>query len=367
MAPVPEAYFASLDKCFSGDAQLLYGGTTPRAETCANILRSWKEVFLSLCQSTCEATLSKSVTPFLSQPESTRLLTNCLAPFEPPSAKSKSEFDSKTAAIHVDTSPQASYKIDEIKSDALWLSQKAGIDEVSALRIAVLEWQDRPKSRLVGRFSEEEATSLQDATSVDNFRVSLAGPQLKEVLRRVNGGSDTGFSSEKPRRKRLQNIYLAERSHILKTSRKLLGLSLHDTVPADAGAARRPNTPDAAVKDKLSILGEQLFDGKKGEAESSRFLVGAIKSIQKRLADFQSEGGWLAASESDIETDDAWRTTLIDEIVHTMQIILLHVQSLDTIPSGDVVLAWLKLMVEFNFMEPITPVSTTRTPVRYFL
>lgn len=25
MAPVPEAYFPSLDKCFSGDVQLLYG------------------------------------------------------------------------------------------------------------------------------------------------------------------------------------------------------------------------------------------------------------------------------------------------------------------------------------------------------
>ena len=24
MAPIPEAYFPSLDKCFSGDAQLLY-------------------------------------------------------------------------------------------------------------------------------------------------------------------------------------------------------------------------------------------------------------------------------------------------------------------------------------------------------
>jgi nuclear pore complex protein Nup188 len=203
---------------------------------------------------------------------------------------------------------------------------------------------------------------------VDNFRVSLAGPQLKEVLRRVNGGSDAGFSTEKSRRKRLQNIYLDERSHILKTSRKLLGLSLHDTVPADAGVVPRPDTlPGAAVNDKLSSLGEQLFDGKKGETESSRFLLGAIKGIQKRLSDFQSEGGWLSISESDMETDASWRTTLIDETVHTIQIILLHVQSLRTIPSGDVVLAWLKLMVEFNFMEPITPVSTIRTPDHYLL
>ncbi|KAH8698491.1 putative nucleoporin [Talaromyces proteolyticus] len=340
MAPAPEAYFASLDKCFSGDAQLL----------------SWERAFIALCELGNQTTEAGNVSTFLSQPESVRLLSNYLTPFNPPSAKSKSEFESKTAAIHVDASPQASYKIDEIKADALWLSQKAGIDEISALRITVLEWQDRPSARLVGRFSEEEATSLQDATGVDNFRVSLAGPQLKEVLTRINGSSDTSFSSEDSRRKRLRKIYLAERSHILKTSRKLLAFSLRDTIPSDASLIPPPKTSNASVEnDTLADLGQQIFGKEKTEAESSGFLEEAIKGIQKRLASFQNEGGWLSASESDEETENAWRTTLVDEVVHVMQIILLKAQSLKCIPSGDVVLKWLQLMVECNFMEPIIP------------
>lgn len=263
----------------------------------------------------------------------------------------------------MDTSPQAAYKIEDIKSDALWLSKKAGIDEVSALRITVQEWQSRPNTRLLGRFSEEEATSLQDATSVDSFRVSLAGPQLKEVLKKVDGGSEADFISEKSRRIRLQNIYLSERNHILKTSRKLLALSLHGKIPADAAQIPLTHTGEGSIRDSLASLGDQLFKEKSGEAESSRFLLDAIKAIEKRIADFQTESGWLYVPESDAETENAWRTSLVDEIVHIMQIIFLHIQSSDFLPSGEVVLAWLRLMADNNFMEPINPVSIEKSRI----
>lgn len=321
--------------------------------------RSWRRAFLALSSSAEDSNDAECIASFLSHPEAVRLLSNSLTPFGPPSPNSKSEFLSKTAAIHVDTSPQAAYKIDEIKSDSLWLSQKAGIDEVAALRITVQEWQSRPNTRLLGRFSEEEATSLQDATSVDSFRVSLAGPQLKEILKKVHSGSEADFSGEKSRRIRLQNIYLSERTHILKTSRKLLGLSLNGKVPADASQvplaydSHQPKTQTSFAK-----LGQQLFKDKSGEAEATRFLLDAIKAIEKRLSAFQTEGDWLSSSNSNMETENVWRTSLIDEIVHIMQIIFLHVQSTDSMPNGEVILAWLRLMAEYSFMEPINPVST---------
>lgn len=326
-------------------------------------------MFLALTSSPDSSNDADYITSFLSQPESVRLLSNCFTPFESPSAKSKSEFESKTAAIHVDTSPQAAYQIDEIKSDALWLSQKAGIDEVAALRITVQEWQTRPNARLLGRFSEEEATSLQNAASVDSFRVSLAGPQLKEVLKKAHGGSENDFSSEKSRRIRIQNIYLSEKSHIVKTSRKLLGAFVHGKIPADARLV--PLTHDAQQfmrEDSLARLGEQLFETRSGENESTRFLLDAIKAIEKRLSDFQTEGGWLSAAESNFDTENAWRTSLVDEVVHIMQIIYLHVQSCDGVTSGEVVLAWLRLMAEYSFMEPVSPVSASRSQsLKYLL
>jgi nuclear pore complex protein Nup188 len=285
-------------------------------------------------------------------------------PFAPSSPKSKSEFESKTAAIYVDTSSQAPYSLDEIKSDALWLSKCAGIDEVTALRITVLEWQGRPNARLLARFSEEEATSLQDATAVNNFRVSLAGPQVKDALRIAAGGSEdlSTFSSEKSRRLRLRHLYLSERNHILKTSRKLLSLSLRDLVPCDA--SRTPNHPakETTRQSSLQSLGEDIFKDQRSESQSRLLLSDAVEAVKKRLQDLQTEGGWLNASESDVETETTWRTTLIDETVHIMQIMFLNLQSSHVIPSGGLVLSWLQLMAECSFMESISVVSIIQTP-----
>src|SRR4051812_10228726 len=125
--------------------------------------RSWKRAFLYTLDPEGHAD-GGAINAFLSHPDSIRLLSESLKPFPSPSAKSKSEFDSKTAAIHVETNGQSSFNLQEIKADALWLSEKAGIDEIAALRIAVLEWQDRPATRLNLGFSSEEATSLQSAT-----------------------------------------------------------------------------------------------------------------------------------------------------------------------------------------------------------
>lgn len=302
-------------------------------------------------------------------PESIRLLSHSLAPFAPPSAKSKSEFESKTAAINVETSPQAPYNLDEIKSDALWLSEHAGIDEVTALRITVLEWQSRPNARLLGRFSAEEATSLQDATSVDSFRVSLAGPQVMDILKKTTtGGADSAeFSSEKARRLRLRHIYLSERSHILKTARKLLSLSLRDKIPSDAGRIPVPSRGKETEREHgLRRLGETIFKNNTSEDESNRFLEDCVKAVQTRIADFQSGGGWLSAAESDAETEATWRTTLIDEIAHIMQIMFLQLQSSDTIPTGALLLSWLRLMADCSFLESLSIVSAAAEGVLFY-
>ena len=137
---------------------------------------------------------------------------------------------------------------------------------------------------------------------------------------------------------------------------------MHGKVPADVRLV--PLTHDAAQfirEDGLARLGEQLFKPRSGETESTPFLLDAIKAIEKRLSDFQTEGGWLSAAESNFDTENFWRTSLVDEVVHIMQIIYLHVQSCDVVTSGEVVLAWLRLMAEYSFMEPVSPVSFSKS------
>ncbi|PYH98588.1 hypothetical protein BO71DRAFT_480287 [Aspergillus ellipticus CBS 707.79] len=333
MAPVPEAFFPSLDKCFSGDVQLL----------------SWRRAFLQTCNFNSDADEAERLHAFLSHPESTQILSNCLTTFPSSSTKSKSDFESKTAAIHVETTAQASYDLKEIKEDALWLSEKAGIDEISALRLTVLEWQNRPATRLLTRFADEEATSLQTATGGDNLRVSLAGSSFAGIFNQkaARGDDASDFASEKNRRLRLRSLYLSERSHIVKLARKILGLYLSHT--HDSVSSQQPSDRHS----QLLKLGTSIFEGRsKGEAWLT-FNQSCIEAIRSRLSSLDGDGGWLSADESNQEVEDTRATTLVEEIVHILQILFLQLQASPEVPSAGLLLSWLRLMVEYSFLEPL--------------
>jgi nuclear pore complex protein Nup188 len=333
MAPVPEAYFPSLDKCFSGDVQLL----------------SWKRAFLYAYDPESITDESRVFESFLSHPDSIEVLLNRGSVFPAPSAKTKSEFDRRTAAIHAETISQASYDLKEIKADALWLSEKAGIDEINALRITVLEWQTRPASRLIGRLADEEATSLKRAAGVDTFRVSLAGPSFADIFnaRPGDGNSAAEFVSEKNRRLRLREIYLSERSHIVKTARKLLALSL-DSDGQDNAPRQQPGSPN-----NLHKLGASIFETKITGNNRHEFARECIKGVEKRLSAIDGEGGWLGVAESSEDIESLWRTTLVEEVSHLLQSLFMLLQTSSEIPPADLLLSWLRLMVDNVFLESL--------------
>lgn len=323
-------------------------------------IRSWRRAFLYTCNPEDEVDNAGSLHAFLSHPDSVRLLSNCSNPFPSPSTKSKSDFESKTSAIHSETTTQASYDLKEIKADALWLSQKASIDEVTALRIAVLEWQNRPAARLLTRFSEEETTSLQSAAGVDNLRVSLAGPNFTEILRQKAGSEPnvSDLTSEEGRRLRLRDLYISERSHVIKTSRKLLTLSLYNshqdepTLPQDESNRRN----------SLRELGTSMYANKSGGEEWSRFLQECINAVRSRLSALEGDGGWLGAAESSEEVEDMWRTVTVEEIVHILQMLFLQLQASVEIPTADLLISWLRLMSDYGFLESLQVVSLVPIP-----
>lgn len=318
--------------------------------------RSWRRAFLYTCNPENDFDDAGSLHAFLSHPESIRLLSNALNPFLSPSTKSKSDFESKTSAIHSETTAQASYDLKEIKADALWLSGKAGIDEITALRIAVLEWQNRPAARLLTRFSEEEATSLQNAAGVDNLCTSLVGADFTEILRQKTGSeSDVSEqASEESRRLRLRNLYISERSHAIKTSRKLLTLSLYNG-HQDEPTLRRERGNDR--RDSLRKLGETIFSNKFGGEGWRQFLQDCINAVRGRLTALEGDGGWLGAAESSEEVEDTWRTISVEEIVHILQMLFLQLQASSEIPPAGLLISWLRLMADYSFLESLQVVS----------
>jgi nuclear pore complex protein Nup188 len=301
----------------------------------------------------------------LSHPSSVQLLSNCLNGSTSPSAKSKSDFESKTAAIHAEASAQATYDLKDIKADALWLSQKADIDEISALRIAVLEWQNRPAARLLSGFADEESTSLQSAAGVENFRMSLAGPSFAEIFSQNVGREDkaSDFVTEGSRRMRLRNLYLSERTHIVKTARKLFTLFLNSNI--------NEHMPKNAQNNRINLLcqlGAAVFKDKLAGDECRSYIQTCIKAIQSRLSALEGDGGWLGSAESSEAVEDTWRTALVEEISHIVQTLFLQLQASTELPSADLFLSWLRLMGDYNFLESLQVVSsvTTFTKLLYF-
>lgn len=294
----------------------------------------------------------ENVSAFLAHPESVQLLSQSLAPFAPPSTKTKSDFESKTSAIHVETNSKGSFDLKEIKTDAQWLSEKAKIDEITALRITILEWQGRPATRLALGFSSEEATSVQSATGADNLGVSVAGPNLASILKQT-AADDSSFDSENARRLRLREIYISERTHILKTYRKLLALSLHNSPNQSANGASSDNDRKLALRK----LGVSIFADKSSGTPMSQFLEACIAAIRARLEDFTNEKGWLSEPESSLDIDQLWRTSLIEEVSHILQLMFHQLHASPEVPSADLLLSWLELMTQHNFLQSYQVVS----------
>ncbi|OAX83904.1 hypothetical protein ACJ72_01735 [Emergomyces africanus] len=342
MAPLPAVYFPSLDECFSGDNQLI----------------SWKSAFLRLVNAETDVGETDSLYKFLSCPESLRILSNPFNPFNAPNERSKSDFQSKTAAIHVPTAPRGPWNIDEIRSDATWLSKRTQIDEISALRIVVYERQNRPGHELLSEFSEEETTSLQDAIGIGSLSQSTRGAQATEILK-YKGETylePNGLSGEELRHVKLFQHYLSEKQHILKLSQRLLCVALR---------RRAPGSHDSHVEKsqvgheetKLEELAKSIFGLESGNGLDAVSINQCTEAIRTRLSNLEAGSGWLLPDEPNVEIELAWQTNILEELNQILQFLVLQLQLSKAIPPAEILLSWLRLMAEYDFLEMFRPAT----------
>ncbi|KAK2871796.1 hypothetical protein FQN49_002820 [Arthroderma sp. PD_2] len=343
MAPPSDVYFPSLVDCF-GDSQLI----------------SWKTAYLSIARTDDESKPDKNISDFLSSPTSLSILSNPYSPFPKPSNASKPAFESKTAAIHATSSKNTSDS-EEVKSDALWLSKEAEIDEVSALRIVVLAWQRRRENELLSHFSEEEFTSLHDAVGIGRSPHGSYGNEASSILKYA--GSQTGTSdklrSKEARQKILFHIWLSERRHILKLAHFLIAMSLKDTQrqkSSEPKSSARSDEDSSIVE--ASQLGRVILNGQCGEMNVDKTEINipnCIEAFRLRIKGLEA-GSWGSISiGADLSMENSWQSSSLEELVQILSLIFLQIRSSDAIPSSGVLLSWLRLMSEYEFLETIRP------------
>jgi nuclear pore complex protein Nup188 len=296
---------------------------------------SWKTAFSAILRADKSETEDVStIEQFLSHPDVLELLSHPFNAFCPPSQERKAAFETKTSAINVTPSSSARYDIKEIKDDALWLSKEAAIDEVSALRLVVVECQSRTCAQLVDRFSSEELAGIQDAAGRNQSVLPVDLLSLGDDAKTVQAAFDTKNS----RQLRILRTYLCERRSLLRS---------------DGYGSRQGKEPEQ-LSSRLVKIGEGL--ARVTARESEAFLLECIASIDANIRRINEGSGWYKEEGSREDVEIEWINNQISEITITMEIIF---QSLDTsnfIASSRLVLAWVHMVTENGFFEAFTTV-----------
>ncbi|KAF2816899.1 uncharacterized protein BDZ99DRAFT_492828 [Mytilinidion resinicola] len=346
MAPIetPEVFFPSLAECFSGEKHLL----------------SWKAVYAALCD---PGTVDQNqvLRSFLTDRTSVLILSHPLAPYKGPSSGAKGKFETETAAINVTPSPNGHYKIDEIKEDALWLSGVAQIDEVSALRTVVLEWQIRPTLQLLNGFTEEEAISVQDAAGSSNLGASTfwANSSILAAPVGANAQSASLFNSREQRQLRLLDLHLSEKAHILRVSQILICRAAPEDLRSIKHTQQRSSSGKTTSKRTwVEEVGETILQLQRKARESASPqqdpLIAYVDAIQSRMEAMGQGSKWEIPESIQPTAEEKWNTYQVVEIVHILHLLFIHVDIFtENLPTGDAALKWFRFMDTWSFFAQI--------------
>lgn len=293
--------------------------------------------------------LKSGIEPHIADPQALHCLEHPFSPFHAPTPQTKASFDTKTSAINLTPSPHGRYDIQQIKDDSLWLSKETNMDEVAALRITVLEWQSRPAFKLLREDLGDTAKIAGNASSQVAFAASQSSLLARSLL--VGRNATTIFDTVDARRERLLEVYLSERRFILKTCEHLVFAALCDpTSPEVKG--KLTDQPGWIVKLGHDILLAWNIHGNVRDTRKN-FFVGAIEAIDLRLQSLEHGCGWLKNEGSRDELEMAFARNQVLEMIHTMQIMLMLLESSTRVSRSDACLKWFRLMTTFGFLEDL--------------
>ena len=318
--------------------------------------RSWKTTYVALSQLNGEAD-NGSLRRHLTDPQTIQLLAHSSSPYSAPTPQTRSTFDTKTSSIHVPPSGSPPYDIAQIKEDTLWLSKETKVDEVSALRITVLEWQTRPAMQLLRGSLVAEVAPLANGIGGSQPKASFSGAALSLFGNGSAIGANVPAPTDNagPRRRRLLETYLSERRYVLKTT---------EYVTFAASCKARGRSPDKITNEASSWLeevGTAIISSWKGDGSAqskSKNFAAEIEALRSRTESLMKGSGWLSEESQQEEIELAWARNQILEMIHIMQILLMRLDSFSTkLIAPDLILPWYRLMNDYGFYDSLQLVS----------
>jgi nuclear pore complex protein Nup188 len=318
MARTQEAtYFPALDKCLSGAATLI----------------PWTSAYTALSDLP-SANQNSTLESFISDNETRETLARPLAPFQQASSQTKSLFDSKTAQINISQPPNNAYNLQQLKEDSLWISKELGIDELSALRCAAVEWLQRPADILLGK--------IQSKSNGLDFSQSYFGKsRTAQAESEDKAGPD--FEDTELRRQRLVKVCLEERSAATACSALLISL-----------AANNKSGDETTWVDTQA---NSVYRAATGEAGKLSLCVEAVTKLATTLEGPEQQPNALKERS---ELTATYYDAVISDLVNAMRVILAQIFAADSAVSPADARAWFNLMQTFNFFAGLSGMSAAQ-------
>jgi nuclear pore complex protein Nup188 len=336
MAVTAEAtYFPELDKCLSG----------------AEPLVPWTSAYAAF--SNLESALSNTtLESFISDNETRVRLAKPFEPFPAASQSTRRAYDTITAQINAPKSLNNDYNLEQLKDDALWLSKDLGIDEVSALRCAIVEWRRRPADILLGKV--QSGSSSQDLTQ-SYFGKSKASAGAVEEKSGVDS-EDTEL-----RRQRLVKVCLEERSAASACSALLVslagGISDNDlpATPTSPKTSTQTQTQTTWIMSQARLVYHDIVGKLKTCALSP--CIQAATTLAKSL---EGPAQWPTALKDRPELAVAYYDAVVQDLVNIMRVALALAFTPETPVSPADARDWFKLMGSTGFFSDLSPMSAAQ-------
>lgn len=316
--------------------------------------RSWKTASLAIADDERYTERKGSIIElFFSSQDVLKLLSRPSKAFSEPTAQSKKTFETKTSAINITPSSSAPYSIAEIKEDALWLSQKTQIDEISALRVVLVECQSWAATQLLGRLSSEEIASIKEVSGNSNTSSPLS---LAITTGATADGAEADFDSQESRQLRILRTYLSERRYLFRSAETAMCQYRIRPGQDQVIKGKGPATPLSWVES----VGEDVAEDFKDDA----YFLSCMSDLAGNVEKLHNGSGWYAEGNTPTELQADWEVTQIMEMTHMMGIMFHAVDSPNCIMPSILVLEWLRLAAATNFFSDLPPVSFL---LEYFL
>lgn len=118
------------------------------------------------------------------------------------------------------TDQTANSEATRLKTDALWLSKEADIDELSSLRTVIIDWQHRANNDLLHNWYGSEISGVQLLTTAASNNI------LSETVSR-NGGvrNEATDDDDESKHRRLFQLLCAEKRYMYKSAELIVGMA----------------------------------------------------------------------------------------------------------------------------------------------